>query len=105
MDAAIFARCAGLQGKFWDAHDELFAASNLSEGTYASIAVDLKLNVNALATCRADASIRSAIQDDVDTSRNDGVNSTPFLFIGTKAHQGVMTADELKRQIDAFIAS
>ena len=105
MDVAIFARCAGLQGKYWEAHDDLFSASSLGESTYAAIAASLKLNASALASCRADSNIRAAIQNDIDTSRADGENATPFLFIGTTAHQGVITPEELKQKIDAFIAS
>lgn len=105
FEAAMFARCAALQGKFWEAHDALLAAPSLDESTYASIASNLKLNAANLASCRADANGRAALQNDVDVARNDGINAAPLLFIGTAAHQGPMTADELIQRIKAFLAS
>ena len=105
FEAAVFARCAALQGKFWEAHDALLAAPSLDESTYADIATKLKLNPANLASCRSDATLRTALQADVDQARNDGINAAPLLFIGTGAHQGTMTADELSQQIKTFLAS
>lgn len=105
MDAAIFAQCAGAQGKFWDAHDLLYAAPNLGEGTYGDIAQQLKLNLRTLAECRQNPAIRQAIQDDVDAARADGVEGAPFFFVGTKAIQGPMTKETLEKEIKLFLAS
>lgn len=105
FEAAVFARCAGVQGKFWNAHDALFNAPTLGERAYADIAANLGLNTTALATCRADQSVRNALQFDVDVARNDGIGSVPLLFIGTKALQGNISAAELEQEIKRFIAS
>lgn len=105
MDAAIFARCAGLQGKFWEAHDLLFAYKVLNEVTYSNIETILGLKVDEMRTCRQDPTVRQAIQLDVDTARNDGVNSAPFLFIGTAAHDGAMSADDLTKELKTFLSS
>lgn len=105
VSAAIFARCAGIQGKFWDAHDALYASAKLNETTYNAIATNLKLNTSALAACRRDPEIKQAIEKEVETARNDGINAAPFLFIGTKAHIGPMTPEELKKEIELFLQS
>ncbi len=105
FDAAVFARCAGVQGKFWDAHDALFAAPSLGETAYAAIARDLRLNLTALAQCRADPAVAAAVTDDVDISRGDGVTSAPFLFIGTRAAKGPVSADEIEQELLLFLKS
>ena len=105
FEAAMFARCAGLQGKFWETHDALIAAPALDEPTYANIAANLKLNSANLASCRNDSTLRQSLQDDVDAARNDGINAAPLLFIGTTAHQGIITPEDLTQQIKNFIAS
>ena len=105
MSAAVFARCAGVQGKFWEAHDLLMAAPSLGEGTYGDIAQQLKLNLRSLAECRQDPKITAAVQTDVDESRADGVDGAPFFFVGTKAIRGPMTTDDLAKEIKLFLAS
>ncbi len=103
--AAIFARCAGIQGKYWETFDALFAAPSLGENTYATIAQNLKLNLTSLAQCRQDPNMQTALQTDVDTARNDGVDSAPFLFVGTKAFSGVVPQNTLETELKRFIAS
>lgn len=105
VDAAIFARCAGIQGKYWEAYDALFASPSLGEGAYVSIARDLKLNLTSLAQCRQDPNMRSALQLDVDTARYDGIDAAPFLFVGTKAFNGAVTSDVIENELKRFISS
>ncbi len=103
-DAAIFARCAGHQRKFWEAHDALFDSPVLGERAYAVIAEVLDLNRAALASCRADPAVRGALDADVDAARSDGVTSAPFLFIGTQAVRGSITPTELEQDIKRFLS-
>jgi protein-disulfide isomerase len=105
MNAAVFARCAGFQGKFWEAHDALFDAETLNESTYAAITRAIRLDADQMAACRQDAAVRAAIEDDVKAARNDGVNSTPLIFVGTQAKTGSMTEQELHEAIRLFLAS
>lgn len=105
MDAAIFARCAGLQGKFWEAHDALYRVKTLNELAYNAISSELQLNSGQLQACRRDPAVRQAIQQDIDTARNDGVNSAPFLFIGTKAWVGPITVEQLQSDIKLYLGS
>ncbi len=105
MAAAIAARCAGAQGKFWEAHDLLFSAETLNERTFERLAPQLHLNGAEYERCRTDQRVRAAIQEDVDTARGDGIQAAPLLFIGTKAHLGPMNAEELEREITLFLKS
>lgn len=104
-NAAIFARCAGIQGKYWEAFDALMANASLGEATYVQIAQNLKLNLTSLAQCRQDPNMQSVLQSDVDAARNDGIGSAPFIFVGTKAFSGAVTQDVLEAELKRFIAS
>lgn len=101
MPAAIFARCAGIQGRFWEAYDELMAAPILSDSVYRQIAGKIGLNADALASCRSNPTIEAAIKKDVEESKADGIHGTPFLFIGTNAVDTFITSDELTTQLKA----
>jgi protein-disulfide isomerase len=105
MSAAIFARCVGEQGKYWEAHDALMDAEKLGEGTYTTIAQQLKLNFQSLANCRQNPDVSKAIQQDIDESRTDGVDSAPFFFVGTEAIRGQITSEDLQKKIKLFLAS
>lgn len=106
IEAAIFARCAGFQGKFWEAYDALFDAEiPKSESTFTKISRAIGLNANLLSACRQDEAVRAAVQLDLDTARNDGIDSAPFLFIGSKAVRGPISPETLKQEIDLFLAS
>lgn len=103
--AAVFARCAGAQGRFWEAYDALMATTDLSEKTYRAIATRLNLDASLLNACRRDKNVDAAIRRDVEEARADGIRSAPFLFIGTKAIDGFVDEEAIKKAIDDSISS
>lgn len=105
MNAAIFARCAGYQGRYWEAHDALLSAAALSSSAIDALAKRLDVNLTALGTCRNDGEVRRIIEEDVTAGRADGVNSVPLLFIGTKAYSGTLTEAQLREAIRSFLES
>ncbi|MFH1621130.1 MAG: thioredoxin domain-containing protein [Patescibacteria group bacterium] len=105
MTAAIYTRCTAFQGKFWETYDILNTVTNPNETVYSGITRELKLNSQEIAACRKDQGIRQLIETDVKAAQNDGVNSVPFLFIGTEAHQGLIDESTLKEKIDTFLNS
>ncbi len=105
FEAAIFARCAKEQGRFWEAHDALFDSPALGERTYAAIASLLKLDSPSMARCRQDALVRAELETDLDTAERDGMTLAPTLFVGTKAIRGSVTTEELERELKLFLAS
>ncbi|MBP9864041.1 thioredoxin domain-containing protein [Patescibacteria group bacterium] len=105
MNAAVLARCAHTQGQFWQAHDALFQTTKLNSFTLQTIINRLNLNKAAFSACQSDPKIRQAIELDVKTAAADGIQTTPFIFIGTKAINGSITADQLKKEIDLFLKS
>jgi protein-disulfide isomerase len=105
MDAAIFARCAGYQGRYWEAHDLLLTTESYSSYALDALAKKLDVNLTALGTCRNDPAVKQLIEEDTSAGRADGVNSVPLLFIGTHAHSGALTESQLREAIRSFLES
>ena len=81
--AAIAARCAGEQGRFWEFRDALFARqSSLGGEPYAALAGELGLDVERLEACRRDGRQAAAVQADVELARYNSIGSTPTFVIG-----------------------
>lgn len=105
MPAAIAAKCASHQGKFWEMHRLLFnrsPMSPLSEEIYSKFASELKLNMETFKLCQEDKDqyIKNSIQKDINEGNNAGVNATPFIFINGKKYDGNLTFEEIKKEID-----
>jgi len=105
MAAAVFARCAGMQGKYWQAHDELLKASSLGESTYAGIQTRLGLDPKFIAACRKTQAIQDAVTKDVGEAQADGIKSVPFLYVGTQAYDGAIDSEALKQAIERALNS
>jgi len=98
IDEAALTRCAGRHGKFWEAHDTLFAnagASGLDQ--IEAVGAAAGLETDALAACIPDE--RDHVRRTVEEARALGVSGTPAFLIGQLdstgrvtvqvAHQGV----------------
>lgn len=105
LPAAVFARCAGLLGNYWDAHDALMASKNLGNGTYNAISGTLGVDKTILTSCQKDSAIQDTIRLDKQAAEADGVHSAPFIFVGTTAFDHALTADELTKAIDAALGT
>ncbi len=105
MSAAVFTRCAGFQGKFWETYDMLNGVTNLNETIYSGIIQNLNLSSKEMSTCRKDQGLKQLIEADVKSAQNDGIISVPFLFIGTEAYQGLIDEAKLKEKIELFLNS
>lgn len=105
LSAAIFARCAGLLGNYWGAYGGLMASNGLGSGTYDAIGKKLGVDQNLLASCQKDPAIKDSINQDVQAARADGVQSAPFLFVGTQAFDHALTQEELTSAIDTALGS
>lgn len=84
MTAAIAARCAGDQGRYWDMHDRLFAGT-IEMDTIQAHAKKIGLNRPAFAVCLRDAHHRPAILQDKEDGMRIGFVGTPgFLLLRTE---------------------
>ena len=106
FDAAVFAYCAGLQGKFWETHNALMLmGSNIDDITSSGLTQSLKLDVNTLNSCRLDQQTTAIIQQDAEQAGGDGVTSTPIMFIGTEAVKGYLPAETIDKKIQLYLGS
>jgi len=105
VNDAVFAFCAGVLGKFWEAHDALMGAATIDGLTYSQITAALNLDAQKMARCRFDPSIPAGILRDAEIAGGDGVTSTPLLFIGTEATKQTLPADEIEKKLKLFLSS
>jgi protein-disulfide isomerase len=83
LPAAVAARCAGQQGKFWEYREALFRdQSLLSQGRYAELAGEFGLDRTRFESCRADPAVLAAVRADAALAASSGIGSTPSFVIG-----------------------
>lgn len=104
VPAAVAARCAGLQGKYWEMHDALFAAGSLNAATYTELAKEIGLEPTAFATCQADPRHAAAVRADQADGAKAGVSGTPAFFINGVPLSGARPLEDFARIIDAELA-
>jgi protein-disulfide isomerase len=83
VPAAVAARCAGEQGRFWEYREALFAArATLSPELYVALARRLGLDEPRFAACRADGRQEANVRSDVALAAGSGITGTPSFVIG-----------------------
>ncbi|HEX6804407.1 MAG TPA: thioredoxin domain-containing protein [Terriglobales bacterium] len=100
MGAAEASRCAEEQGKFWEYHDQLFAASKLEKDALIQYARDLKLDDKQFESCLTSEKYKADIDKDELEGRNAGVNGTPGFFINGVFVNGAKPESEFTSIID-----
>jgi len=109
--AAIAARCAEEQGKFWEYHDKLYAGqsvwSDMDAPTemFLGYAKDLGLNTDSFGACYAAQEPLRKIQDDEAEGQVNRVQGTPTFFIGQKRFVGALTNDVWDKELKAALGS
>ncbi|MEJ2371804.1 MAG: thioredoxin domain-containing protein, partial [Gemmatimonadales bacterium] len=103
IPAALAARCAGEQGRFWQMHDLMFARQSQwspkddARGDFEELAEELGLDRGAYRECVRDGRYLEQIFASAKYGQRLGVNSTPTLFVnGQRAPQDY---EELERMI------
>jgi protein-disulfide isomerase len=100
MGAAEASRCAEEQGKFWEYHDQLFAASKLEKDDLIGYARNLKLDDKQFDSCLTSEKYKADIDKDEQEGRNAGVNGTPGFFINGVFVNGAKPESEFTGIID-----
>jgi protein-disulfide isomerase len=105
--AAVAARAAGEQGKFWEMHDKLFAnQQNLDRASFEKYAQELGLNMNKFkGALDNDEKYKKAIQADSEQGAKIGARGTPAFFINGKFLSGAQPFESFKAKIDTELAS
>ncbi|MDO8617600.1 MAG: thioredoxin domain-containing protein [Candidatus Uhrbacteria bacterium] len=97
--AALAARCARDQGKFWQMHDELFKAQTFDLSSIKLIAQNLSLDPIAFNQCLTGGPHFAELEQDIVITQQHGVSGAPTLFIGSEVVSGYVNADEIMAMI------
>jgi protein-disulfide isomerase len=101
MPAAIAARAAGEQGKFWEMHDKIFAnQQQMDRPTYEKYAQELGLNMGKFKAALDAEKGKDLIKADSDMGGKIGARGTPAFFINGKFLSGAQPFEMFKTKID-----
>src|SRR4029077_20644049 len=101
MPAAIAARAAGEQGKFWEMHDKIFANQQaMDRATYEKYAQELGLNMGKFKAALEAQKGKAEIEADAAAGGKIGARGTPAFFINGKFLSGAQPFEAFKAKID-----
>lgn len=108
LAAAAAAEAAGLQGKYWEMHDALYASQssweNLSPSDrtdyYANTAKDLGLNVDTFKNDMSSTKVSQKINFDIAMGKKAQIDGTPSFFLDGKAVDQSIWSDQGKFDAD-----
>ena len=117
VDAAVAARCAGAQGRYWPMHDRLFSGGGrLDSGSFKGYAKMIGLDQTAFAKCFDERQYLESIFQDRQEANRWGFHGTPgFILIRTVgeptekepaiAIPGAVPFEEFAEEIDRMLAT
>ena len=100
LPAARAAYCAAEQDRFWQFHDALFGAKELSAAVFTQIANDLGLGLPKFQDCLGSEQSRAAIVKDLETARLFRIESTPSFIVNGKLVQGALSFADFQKIIE-----
>ncbi len=105
--AAIAARCAKDQGKYWEMYEEMFKNQKaLSDGDFKKYAGNIKLDTKKFDECVGKpGKIVDAIDANMKSGEKVGVTGTPAFFINGRRLSGALPYEEFKKVIDSELAA
>ena len=101
--AAVAAKCAAAQGKYWQMYTQLFEnQQKLDDATIKGHGTKIGLNQKKFEECLAKtpADILATIENNIKTGGALGVSGTPAFFINGRRLSGALPYDEFKKVID-----
>ncbi|HEY0714239.1 MAG TPA: thioredoxin domain-containing protein, partial [Polyangia bacterium] len=105
MPAAIVARVAGEQGKFWQMHKKLFENQTaLDRSSLEKYAAELGLNPNKVKAALDSKKYEAEIKADMAMGQKIGVRGTPASFVNGVFLSGARPFEMFKEAIDKELA-
>jgi protein-disulfide isomerase len=99
--AAEIAACSGEQGKFWEAHDALYAHQDkLDEASAKEAVVAVGVDAARLEECLASNRAKDLVDADMKKGEEAGIEGTPSFFLNGRAFTGNPTVGSLSQAID-----
>jgi protein-disulfide isomerase len=80
--AAVAARCAGEQGRFWQMRDAMFRSDDLTSASLLRYGRQITLDMTAFGTCLKGKKYIPVIQKDVADAGALGITGTPSFVVG-----------------------
>jgi len=100
------AHCAGDQGKYWEMHDKLFAASPKLEVTdLKAYARELQLDGGRFDKCLESGEKAKVVAEHAKAGDELGVHGTPAFFVNGRLISGAAKLEAFTALIDAELAS
>ncbi len=100
MVAALVAKSAQEQGKFWEFHDKLFLQKGLDMPRLAGYGREVGLDMTKVAVDLEALRFGSSVQRDLRQGRKLGVTGTPAYFINGRYLSGAKPIEVLRGMID-----
>ncbi len=80
--AAVYARCALKQGKFWELHDKIFAnQKDLTEENLNKWAEELKIDTAKVKECITSKTENEVVSKEISEAEKLGIQGTPSVYI------------------------
>ncbi|WP_343898662.1 Na+/H+ antiporter NhaA [Ornithinimicrobium humiphilum] len=99
--AARAAVAAGLQGRFWQMHEALYAHQDaLDYDDLVGHAQDVGLDVDRFVRDLDSPEVVLRVRDDVASAEASGARGTPTFFVGEERHTGPWDAETLARALE-----
>jgi|SRR3989338_9773039 len=103
--AALAARCAGEQGKFWEFHDLIFNnQQSLGESSYNQWASQLGLDAAKFSECSSSRKYLSAVRQDLVEGQRAGVQGTPAFLINGQLLSGAQPFAAFQQAVESALA-
>ena len=110
VTAAVAARAAGRQGKFWPFHDALYAQQRpenrgqVDQAFLDGIARQTGLDMNRFHADQADPALRQAVESDLKEGTALGITGVPTFLIGDQLIFGAQPLPTFTQAIDDQLA-
>jgi protein-disulfide isomerase len=102
--AAVASEAAAKQNKFWEMHHAMFENQHdLSTENIFTLAKDLDLDMRDFLNDLEDEQLLQKVRNDYNHGVNDGVSSTPTLFVNGIRFEGLPSFEELREEIDQML--
>lgn len=99
--ASIAARCAQLEGAFWDYHDLLFSGEyKYDRDGFLQIAEELNLDTEEFASCFDNKKTNQLVYDNMLEADALGIDGVPFIYINDQQSQGDIDEKLLRKLIE-----
>jgi protein-disulfide isomerase len=103
--AAIVARVAGEQGKFWEMHDKLYENQRtLDRASLERYAQEVGVNVAKVKAALDAKKYEAQIKADLEMGQKIGVGGTPAFFINGTFLSGAQSFEVFKSRVDQELA-